>query len=149
MRLEDLLNKGAKPVPIRENHEKKIIQRFIQNPPQMLDELECMKEVKTNAGYIDILCKNKKGLYWIIEAKTKMNKTGIGQLFAYRYCFMQERNIPIDRIKLALLYNVEDTALTPVYLSLGIYLIEDNFLGNELRMIGTAILDKTTSDTTE
>lgn len=105
------------------NHED-VIQRFLQNPPKMFGELECSREVNTNAGRIDILCKDNDGIYWIIEAKPNMCKEAIGQLLAYQYCWTIEQNILIEKTRLALLYNVEDPALMSVYLLLGIYLIK-------------------------
>lgn len=109
----------------RRREEKKLVEEFIKKS-EIKGKYEVEKPipktrvqgdkviVNTLSGIFslraDIFITKDDGNYVIVEAKTRMNPSQLGQLLCYRDLFAEMYNLDIDKIELiALCKNIEDS----------------------------------------
>lgn len=106
-------------------HQEYLLARPMQENPAEKQELQNFKKSFSyiSGKSIDLLHERNDGTFDIIEAKTKLNWSAVGQAIGYKQIFCKLNNISLDKVHTNIVCNQSDVFIEYVCDELGIKVI--------------------------
>lgn len=106
-------------------HQEYLLARPVEDNPSENLELKNFKKAFSyvSGKSIDLLHEGNDGTFDIIEAKTKLNWSAVGQAIGYKQIFCRLNNIPLDKVRSNIVCNQSDGFVEYVCDELGIKVI--------------------------
>lgn len=126
--VKSFLKKAAEYGFAGQMHQEYLLARPVEDNPSDKQELKNFKKAFSyvSGKSIDLLHEGNDGTFEIIEAKTKLNWSAVGQAIGYRQIFCRLNNIPLDKVCSSIVCNQSDGFIEYVCDELGIKVIVFN-----------------------
>ncbi len=123
--VKNFLKKDAQYGFAGQMHQEYLLARPMQENPAEKQELKNFKKsfAYVSGKSIDLLHESNDGTFDIIEAKTKLNWSAVGQAIGYKQIFCRLNDVPLDKVRSNIVCNQSDGFIEYVCDELGIKVI--------------------------